>query len=161
LLTLARFEDTRLRELAVYNLQNSLFVYESLMLLDKYFDDDFDLVHMAQKSLKKAGQYEYHNVSKAIRDLLKTRKAAKAQKIQKILLYDYHRNRCSFCRNFIVEIMCKNKIIPDDILEECIYDCVWDTRQLAAKYKARKQAVTKTGGSNKEYGNMRDLSQTV
>ena len=133
---LCRFKDARLRELAVCNLNNGLFVCESLMLLYKYFDNDYDLVSQAQKLSKKAGIHEYHEVSMAIRDLLKTRKSALAQKI---LLYDYHNNRCSFCRNHTVEIMCKNRIIPGDILEECLYDCVWDTRQLAKKYKARKK----------------------
>lgn len=51
-----------------------------------------------------------------------------------ILLFLYHNTTCSHCRMSIVEIMCENNIIPEDIEEECQYDCVEGIRDMAVRY---------------------------
>jgi hypothetical protein len=131
--SLARFTDERVHAIAVKNLEHGVHIVESMGLLINNFDNDYDLVYNAQKSLTSVRDYEnYHGIIRSIRDIFRGKRDKNALKI---LLHCYHHGRCSFCRNSIVEIMCKQKIIPDNILEECLYDCVEDTRKLARKYK--------------------------
>ncbi|MDR1977632.1 MAG: hypothetical protein LBQ42_02750 [Synergistaceae bacterium] len=129
---MARFTDKHVHAIAVKNLAHGVHIVESMGLLINNFDDDYDLVYNVQKSLTSVRDHEnYHGIAMSIRDIFKGKRDKNALKI---LLHCYHNCRCSFCRNSIVEIMCKHKIIPDNILEECLYDCVWDTRKLARKY---------------------------
>ncbi len=133
---LARFTDQRVHAIAVGNLERGVHIGESMELLINNFDKDHDLVYRVQKLLTTARNHKtYHKITMSIRDIFERRKDKKALAI---LLHCYHNGRCSFCRNSIAEIMCKHRIIPDNILEECLYDCVEDTRKLAGKYKRKK-----------------------
>jgi hypothetical protein len=128
---LARFTDRHVHAIAVKNLEDGVHIDESMRLLINNFDNDYDLVYNVQKSLTSGDHENYHGITMSVRDIFKGKRGKNALKI---LLHCYHHCRCSFCRNGIVEIMCKHKIIPGNILEECLYDCVWDTRKLAGKY---------------------------
>lgn len=134
---LGRFKHKQIHALAVYNLRNGLHIIESLWLLKKNFHDEYGLVLNALKSYKNSEEYDYHALTLAIQKIFSTRPNPKAKNI---LLFDYHKNRCSYCRRHIVEIMCKSNCIPDNILEECLYDCNEDTRKTAARHKKRRQA---------------------
>jgi hypothetical protein len=130
---LARFTDKRVHAIAVKNLEHGVYTVESMGLLINNFDNDYDLVYNTQKSLTSVRGYKnYHGITRSIRGIFKGKRDKNALKI---LLHCYHNCRCSFCRNSIVEIMCKHKFIPDNVLAECLYDCVDDTRKLARKYK--------------------------
>jgi ribosomal protein S13 len=130
---LARFTDKRVHAIAVENLEHRVHIDESMGLLINNFDNDYDLVYNVQKSLTTVHDYEnYHGITMLIRDIFKEKRDKNAIKI---LLHCYRNCQCSFCRNIIVETICKQKIIPDNILEECLYDCVLDTRKLAREYK--------------------------
>ncbi|MDR1979545.1 MAG: hypothetical protein LBQ42_12495, partial [Synergistaceae bacterium] len=130
--SLARFKARRIHDLAVYNLENGFYIPESLGLLGKNFRGKYELVLNVLKSHKDSEEYDYHCLAMEIRKIFSNRRNPKAQEI---LLFDYYRNRCSFCRKYIVAIMCKSKCIPVDILEECLYDCCEDTRKNAGRYK--------------------------
>jgi hypothetical protein len=130
---LARFTDERIHAIAVKNLEHGVHIVESMGLLVNNFDNDYDLVYNVQKSLTSARDHKnYHSITISIRHIFEKKRDNNALKI---LLHCYHNCRCSFCRNIIVEIMCKHRIISDNTLEECLYDCVWDTRKLARRYK--------------------------
>ncbi len=131
---LARFKHKQIHELAVYNLENGIHIPESLGLLEKNFKDEYELILKILKSHKQSMEYDYHSLTMAIRKIFGKRKNSK---VKEILLFDYKKNRCSFCREHIVEIMCKSKCIPDNILEECLYDCSEDTQITAYKYKMK------------------------
>lgn len=126
---LTRFTDKRVHAIAVENLERGVYITESMELLINNFDNDHDLVYSVQKSLKTARDHKkYHDITASILNIFEKRKGKNALKI---FLHCYHNGRCSFCRNAIVEIMCKKRLTPGNILEECLYDCVWDTRKLA------------------------------
>lgn len=50
-----------------------------------------------------------------------------------LFIYVYRKTLCSSCRSRIVQGMSKRKILPDEILEECLYDSYEDTRKFAER----------------------------
>jgi len=56
-----------------------------------------------------------------------------------LLQYIYRETYCSCCRERIVELMHKKKVLPDDILQECLYDCNLDIQAFAKRILKRKQ----------------------
>ena len=132
---MSRFKDKRLHDLAVFNLKNNLFMLGSLTLLQKNFRNDYDLIYSIQKHHNKKCPYDYHGLSMCIQDIFSKRKDPKAFPI---LLFDYNKNPCSYCRTQTVKIMRRNKCLPENIIEECLFDCSLDTRKVAKRYASMK-----------------------
>jgi hypothetical protein len=130
---MARFKDKRLHELAVFNLKNKLFIQESLMILQKNFHNDYDLIYSIQKHHRKKSSYVYHSLP--IHDIFSKRRNPKAYPI---LLFDYYNNPCSHCRTNTVKNMRRNKCLPENIIAECLFDCSLDTRKVAKRYASMK-----------------------
>ncbi len=47
------------------------------------------------------------------------------------MLWTYENTPCTHCRNKIARLLIENNWLPDTLLNECLYDCVLDTRNLA------------------------------
>lgn len=54
--------------------------------------------------------------------------------------YIYRQTLCSFCRHTLILKMSKKKILPQEIIEECLYDSYEDTRKFAVR-KLRSQKI--------------------
>ena len=132
LIVLARFKDKRINELAVHNLENGIHLVGSLDLMEKNFIDEYELIRKVQRAHRDKEGYDYHWIAGSIRKIFETRRNPKAKEI---LLFDYYRNRCSYCRSKVVDIMCKSKCIPDYLLDECLHDCCGETRRIVEKYR--------------------------
>lgn len=50
-----------------------------------------------------------------------------------LLRYLYKKNYCSFCRESVLRIMSKRKLLTDGILQECLYDSSFDIRRFAER----------------------------
>jgi hypothetical protein len=50
-----------------------------------------------------------------------------------LFIHIYPQTLCSSCRSRLVQSMYKRKILPDEILEECLYDSYEDTRKFAVR----------------------------
>lgn len=50
-----------------------------------------------------------------------------------LFIYIYRQTLCSSCRHTLVQRMSKRKILPQEILEECLYDSYEDTRKFAIR----------------------------
>ena len=57
-----------------------------------------------------------------------------------ILEYLYRNQLCGSCREWIVRLMHKKKILPDEILQECRYDSNSDVRDFAERIIKNKQS---------------------
>jgi hypothetical protein len=57
---------------------------------------------------------------------------------RRLLLHVYEHSPCSFCRESSVRDLIDAGELPEDIAEECLYDCVDDTRELARGALAQK-----------------------
>ena len=129
---LGRFEDKRIHDLAIYNLQNDLYVEDSLDMLKNNFQGEYEIILNALKSYKAFNKYSYHSLTMAIKHIFEN---ITSPEMKEILLFDYHKNRCASCREFMIKKMCETKCIPENILEECLYDSHTEIRKIATKYK--------------------------
>lgn len=50
-----------------------------------------------------------------------------------VFIYIYRQTLCSFCRHTLIHKMSKRKILPQEILEECLHDSYEDTRKFAER----------------------------
>lgn len=72
----------------------------------------------------------WHGVFMDIEDLLDNRSV----KINpSVLIYIYRQTLCSYCRHTLVQRMSKRKVLPQEILEECLHDSYEDTRKFAVR----------------------------
>lgn len=55
-----------------------------------------------------------------------------------LLKFIYENNYCSECRNFVLDIMAKRRLLTDEILQECLYDSKYETRRFAEKHLKTK-----------------------
>lgn len=73
---------------------------------------------------------EWHGVFMDVENLLDNRSI----KINpSIFIYIYRHTLCSYCRHTLIHSMSKRKILPQEILEECLHDSYEDTRKFAAR----------------------------
>ena len=128
---LSRYKDKRLHELAVYNLKNKILIKESLGLLIKNFSDDYSYILEALEEHKDNQRYDFHALALQVIKIFQNRRCKKAFEV---LAYTYKKSRCSCCRTSLIKIMCNNNIISDEILQECLYDCSYETKTLAQNY---------------------------
>ncbi len=129
---LGRFKDPRLHEIAILNIRNKILIPESLGLLIKNFNNDYAFILEVLEEHKENSRYDFHSLVIKVIKIFENRKCKKAQDI---LIFAYKENTCSSCRTTLVDIMCKNNIITDEILNECLYDCSEETRKLAENYQ--------------------------
>lgn len=127
--------DKRIHQLFLDLIEDTEIYDEALELLVLNFDDDYDIILSILKRKNelpnKYSEFDFHGLTMVVRDIFKHIKSARSLEI---MVYSYFNTTCSFCRMNIIEIMCKNNIIPKNILEECKYDCVDESRNIVKKY---------------------------
>lgn len=72
----------------------------------------------------------WHSVFMDVEDLLDNRSF---KMNPSVFIYIYRQTLCSSCRHTLVQKMSKKKILPQEILEECVYDSFEDTRKFAIR----------------------------
>ncbi|MBY0011608.1 hypothetical protein [Paenibacillus typhae] len=55
-----------------------------------------------------------------------------------LFTYMYRQTLCSYCRYKLIKIMSKRKMLPKEILEECVHDSYEDTRDFAVRKLGKK-----------------------
>lgn len=76
-----------------------------------------------------------HQMQQSIRDIYRT---YRSKSCGPILEYIYRRGECGYCRSCIVESMITNRVAPDGILRECLYDSFDETRKIASRVLKRR-----------------------
>ena len=62
------------------------------------------------------------------------------RKSKDLLRYLYEVTFCSECRRYNLQAMAARRMLTDDLLRECLYDCNEDTRRYAARLLKRRKA---------------------
>lgn len=123
---LSRLRDDRIHALAVELLQAGK-LEQGLSLLVKNWRKKDDM--LIRKNLLPSKQVSHATQMSIIEIYMEHR----SNSCGDILYHVYENGPCSFCRNGIVEAMAKNKVLTDQVLQECLYDSYEDTRILAQK----------------------------
>lgn len=132
---LSAFKSPEIRELAISNLKNDIFMGRSLQLLGRNFEErDANLI---SKVLRwENDPDEFHLGAMNIRDICAKKRPKSALKL---LLPIYKRGYCAGCRERLVHTLVKNRIMPVWIKKETLLDSNFDTRQYVKRYgKLRK-----------------------
>jgi len=124
---LEEFKDKRIRELAMQLLKAKGIKSFALGLLQKNYRKSVDPIIAG--AIKRASSIPQHVQSDIVEIYSRHRSAGALP----ILLHAYQKGECSHCRFGIVKALHHNKVLPDEILAQCLYDSYEDTRKLAKR----------------------------
>lgn len=110
--------------------KNDIKSYAVRMLLQNYSVQDEELVVQLVKSIPiSRDSDEWHSVFRRVMNLFADRTIKKPPK--ELLPYMYANTLCSHCREYIVLEMGKRRMLTEELLEECRYDCNEGIRRFA------------------------------
>jgi hypothetical protein len=127
LLAISNSCNTRVRDLAIDLLKRTPPCLDGLRLFARnYQPGDQALLELV---LPCAGDDDdLHGVAL---DLVSVAQEVKDPQLNGCLLWIYERNPCSYCRHSAVKFLVDLKVVPRKVLEECLWDCQKETRDLA------------------------------
>ena len=111
--------------------------WDVAMLVKNYRDEDEEIMLKALRGFRRASSLDRHSAYLSARDVfdLKT-----VRKSKDLLRYLYEVTFCSECRLHNLWAMAARRMLTDDLLWECLYDCNEDTRRYAARLLRRRKA---------------------
>lgn len=135
--TLEETKDKRIHDIAIKLLKEKGIKSLTFGLLKKnYIKSDDEVIFTA---IKKSGNIPQH-IQADINDIYTHHRSASAFPI---LLRVYQKGECSHCRYDTVRAMRHCGVLPDAIIEECLYDSYDETRKMAQRIKSRKDKDVK------------------
>ena len=124
---LAYIKDKRIHELAMRLLKEKGLDSPALGLLKKnYQKTDDDLLYNLIKQMTNVPCYVQQHIAK----IYTHHRSANAFPI---LLHAYNKGECTLCRYNVVRAMKHCGVLPDVIIEECLFDSFEDTRRFAKR----------------------------
>lgn len=132
-------KDERIRELAIdLSRKKSEMAFCAVSLFIENYELG-DNVFIEQSLFDSTDEDALHSVCM---DLISVFEMHPENELLKSLLWAYENTPCSLCRESIVRKLCENRIIPDELIYECQFDCVEDTRKIAKAYSDAVQNKT-------------------
>ncbi|WP_028544381.1 hypothetical protein [Paenibacillus taiwanensis] len=93
-------------------------------------EDETVLLEGIQSLTVSYDEGEWHGVFMCVEDLLDNRSV----KVNpSVYIYIYRQTLCSYCRHTLIQGMSKRKVLPQEILEECLHDSYENTRKFAVR----------------------------
>ena len=131
---LEEFKGKKIHDLAILLLQKQGLDSHALGLLKKnYRKTDDEIIY---KLIKKTTSIPHH----VLVDIRMIYNRYYSNKAFPILFHTYLYGQCTYCRYGIVKAMKSCRVLPDDILEECLHDSYFETRKLAQKLQKVKKS---------------------
>jgi len=130
---LGDFKDKRIHDLAMWLLKTKGIKSFAFVLLKKNYKKSDDPI--IEEAIKKTSSIS-QRIQSDIVDVYSRHRSANALPI---LFRVYHKGVCSHCRYNIIKAMRYCRVLPEEILEECLYDSYEDTRRFAKRFIARNQ----------------------
>lgn len=125
------------REFAVKTMQTDT---ESALplLIKNYRETDADLLERLVKSVPAdfKGNNAWHGIQSGVLGLNDGGFKAPAS----LLKYIYETTYCSCCRLYALEQMGRRRLLTNEILQECLFDCNYETRAYAKKCLKRRKS---------------------
>ena len=107
------------------------------MTKNNYRDEDEEIVLKVLRGFRRASSFDRHLAYYSARDVFDLKSVKKSRDL---LRYLYEATFCSECRLHILWAMAARRMLTDDLLRECLYDCNEDTRRYAARLLKRRKA---------------------
>ncbi|TYQ14550.1 UNVERIFIED_CONTAM: hypothetical protein Cloal_0896 [Acetivibrio alkalicellulosi] len=124
--------SNRIHDYAISLIKEKKEVANSLSLLCRCYQpkDEPLLVECVKDLTVSYNSGLWHGVHMDVEDLLKK---SSCRFDPSMFIHMYKKTLCSYCRSSLVHTMYKRKILPIEILKECLYDSYDDTRKFAAR----------------------------
>ncbi len=137
---LEKIRRPAVRAFALENIRQGIRTEESFALLATNYtrEDEALLEALVQEQIKAK---DWDNVHAMTMDVIRSYKDFKGVPRPKHLLpllYQY--NPCSYCREAVLQLMSKHRMLTEAILKECLYDSNHEIRTMAAKKRNKSQA---------------------
>ena len=127
---LKRYENKLIHDLAAELIEKGDVNPDVLELFEKnYTDSDIELIERV--FFNKYSDFDYHGIGRTLINIFKNYKTPVCQNM---MLELYKNGKCSSCRGWIIDILMDNKILPDWVAQECLYDSNLETRQRVSDY---------------------------
>lgn len=128
---LAEIKDKRVREYALELIyQDRNLEYALMILFSNYENQDAELVYKMLKQIKVGYKDKlWHDIYCNAIKWIENDKSVP----EKIILYLYENTLCAYCRENIVMVMSKRRMLKGALLKECLNDSNWDIRRFARK----------------------------
>ena len=130
---LEEVKDERIHNIAIMLLKAKGIDSLALALLKKNYEKSDDEIICA--AIKKSTKIQQH-IQSDINDIYLNHRSANALPA---LLKVYQKGECSHCRYNTIKAMKHCGVLPDEILEECLYDSYEDTRKYAKRLLSRRR----------------------
>lgn len=130
---LSNLSDSRIREIAInlsLNSDSEVALKAIELFINNYQTGDSKYIEPLLNHIK--DQDVSHGVCM---DLIKLFEKHQSKECINMMLWAYENTPCTHCRNWAVQQLIENDCLPEAYLNECLYDCVEDTRELAKKYQ--------------------------
>ena len=123
---LSNFKDSRVRELAINNLDKHNSIDMSLeLLINNYEEGDHNLIYKNLVSIK--DKHNFHGTAHTVTEIANRNRD---RKLKKTLIHIYKHITCSFCREDIVKNLMLIDSLPKWIAKELPYDSSEDLRKM-------------------------------
>jgi hypothetical protein len=134
---LAITKNDKVRNYALELIKDNKYIEESLSILFmNYRMEDADLIYsILKKTNTRYDDGKWHRMYiDAIKWIERDKRIPDV-----IIIYLYENTLCSSCREDIVRVMCKRKLLNDQLLKECMFDSNPDIRKFAKMKYANKK----------------------
>jgi hypothetical protein len=133
-IALQRFQDSRVRALALELIEDQDLRYEAVGLFEQNYSlGDADKIVRVLLKIKNSEQL--HGVGYCIRDVYEKNRIPEALEP---LILEYEQNPCLLCRRYALELLHDLEILPDWVLEEAQFDAHDDTREKSQTWRIPK-----------------------
>lgn len=123
------FKDPQLRNLALNKLNNKEFEDDYFeLLIENYNNDDYRLITKILKSIR--SKDTFHSLGSTVLKIYENNKTKECYKPLKII---YDKGFCGLCRENAITIMIENKVLPEYIKIEGIFDSNIEIREKIKK----------------------------
>lgn len=127
---LTRYKEAALHDLAIEHIQKGNINPDVLVLFEKNYSDS-DLKYIEKVFYRDYNEFDYHGIGLSLIHIFEK---FNTKKCLNMMVELYKNGRCSSCREWVIDILIDNEILPDWLARECLYDCNFDIREKTAEY---------------------------
>lgn len=131
-LLLQKWQDTAVRQYALELLEDESCIAEGVCILcANYCKEDQERLIEAVKKISVTDTSHWHNAFSCVLSVIETNRYGPKE----LLPYLYQQTLCSYCREQIVRVMHKKKMLTKELAQECAHDCNLEIRRFVKRIK--------------------------
>jgi hypothetical protein len=144
---MSKLRDPRVREFALNKLDDEDIGHAAISLLALNFDK-CDVARLHSKLAETPDGWEFHGMAISVKDVIKANPHGRWEETLRLML---DRGDCGLCRESVVKLMAKRRLLTDEDWEDLLYDSHEYTRRWARRHlNQRHRRVANMAASRAE-----------